>query len=877
VGETEGPPAAGARYRFAGVASPVIDGVPGPDVDVVVEWGGGLLFLLTSPGPDRGGLTWIVADDEDAEVTAGDTGVTVRLGPLDAPVAPPMWWGTAIGPLGGVAFPHEARAGAVDLSLDGETLVGTVRLTGAGPDGGETRYEATIRCRPALVPATGDAFGEDIFEEGTRNTAGAALGNAVGDAFGNAVGGTSANAVDGSPPASASPIDRLMDIDRRIAAATDLSRLLDHMKEAVELRRELSVGITATAAFSRWLADVRAGLVFDRDMLAAVTAHAYLPDGAADDAGPAPAQDDAGHDAGHDAGLGELLRAAEEEMAGAALRLGRIEGAPLDPARLAEEVDAAADILIAAETRLRRIAGRVLAADRHILPPAHPLRLDRERLLALLDSASGDPEIGRLEAAWDDAIAHVADDPTLSMSVKTVAVALTGSASRLRHLRDHLGRLDPVGHACRTREGNAVAISRLGRRMELWRARIATDWERILMMDRTRPVHGHLVGTLLDLGGPLEALVASESVRARAFADLVSGRRPAPVPTPARLSAVLRAHGAPLVEYFLDGDRLIIFLAGPDGTVEAVEVRVDPDALLGWVDELHHRLRTAEVDRTRLRELLRLLGGVLWDPIAHRLPAGRGAADPLTVVPHDHLLRVPFHALIDALGRYVVEHHATTVLPAASILAALMARRADAPPPSRGICALVDPEPMPAGLPPLPLLRAHFGVVGGMFPEADLHVGAAATRSALIEGAARRPAVLCLATHAEVVPGDPMASFVALAGDRLTARAVQAMELPARLVVLAACETGAGRVTGDGVIGLSRAFLAAGPLAVLMTLWPITERDSLRLLRRFHDLQVNSGYGTAAALRAAQCSLLADGGGDDPERWAAFTLFGLPD
>ncbi|HEX8005727.1 MAG TPA: CHAT domain-containing protein, partial [Trebonia sp.] len=148
------------------------------------------------------------------------------------------------------------------------------------------------------------------------------------------------------------------------------------------------------------------------------------------------------------------------------------------------------------------------------------------------------------------------------------------------------------------------------------------------------------------------------------------------------------------------------------------------------------------------------------------------------------------------------------------------------------------------------------------------------TDAALREGASRRPGVLCLATHAEALPLDPMASFVALASGKLTADVVHGLDLPVPLVVLAACETGGGQVTGDGVIGLSRAFLSAGPVAVLMTLWPVVERDSLRLLRRFHDVHLNTSLGTAQALRAAQCSMVA--GAASPQSWAAFTLFGLP-
>ncbi|GAA0441369.1 hypothetical protein Acor_72770 [Acrocarpospora corrugata] len=446
---------------------------------------------------------------------------------------------------------------------------------------------------------------------------------------------------------------------------------------------------------------------------------------------------------------------------------------------------------------------------------------------------------------------------------------LTGAVARLEHYRGYLQRLDPVGNARLFRASNTEVIARLGRYIEQWRARIVTDWERILMMEQARELHGCLVGTMLDLGAPIDALAASEMARARAFADLMTGRDAAPALTPARMTALLAEYDRPIVEYFRFEDRLIIFVADPDGTVETVDSQVDGPALTALTEELQHWFRVTKVDDLRVRDLFRALGEILWDPIAHLLPE-----DPetvVTLVPHDALLSVPFHALRDADGKYLVERHATTVLPAASILPPLLARRTSGEKPSR-ICALVDPEPMPAGYRRLPILRNGFRVVSELFAEAEIYRGAEATDVALLDGVSRRPGVLCLASHAEALPADPMASFVALASGKLTADVVHTLDLPVPLVVLAACETGSGQVTGDGVIGLSRAFLSAGPVAVLMTLWPVIERDSLRLLRRFHDVHLNTPLGTAQALRAAQCSMVAA----SPQSWAAFTLFGLP-
>ncbi|MFC4589255.1 CHAT domain-containing protein [Sphaerisporangium corydalis] len=803
-------------------------------MDISVEWGNSPQFLLASPGKAPGGLFWIVTDADEADVhphdpagpgpgPSADFGVTVRLGPAQAPVAWPIWWASVVSPMGDrFDLPREARTGVAEITVRGDVLYGSVRFSGVALDGSPACYEAVLRGHRAPGDESADPPASTLPAPG-------------GDLPGFPVQVSDRFAPAGRQDAGPGPvISRVNALDEQVSldfAAGRFDALLDHLGEAVGLRRELGVGATATAAWGRFLAGVRDSLATDQEVLAAIAARGHL---------------------------GSVIAPAAAAIASAAGRLRHLDPEPPGLTELAAGVREAAGILTGLAARLRG------------------LEADRERWTTRDVAEAG-----------------------LVLTAKDTAVALTGSATRLEHHRDHLRALDPVGHARRTQEANRSALARMTRYVELWRARAATDWDKILTMERARPLHGRLVGAFLDLGGARDALAASEMARARAYADLMTGRRTAPVLTPARMSALLGEYGGPLVEYFLHRDRLIIFVVAQDGTLRTADQRVDGGALLVRIDELHEHLRAERVDGPRLNGLLRELGAVLWDPVARWLPADPETA--LAVVPHEALLRVPFHALAGADGRRLAERHTTTVLPAASILPTLLSRRThmpSSPPPAPPvpahrmaggpgrsgepvrpvprICALVDPEPMPDGLPALRTLRTRFGLVSDLFPGAEVHIGDAATETAMVEGAARRPSVLCLATHAEALPDDPMGSFVALASGRLTAAAVHELDLPARLVVLAACETGAGRVTGDGVIGLSRAFLAAGPLAVLMTLWPVRERDSLHLLRRFHDLHLNSGLGTAGALRAAHLSLLAERP-DDPQRWAAFTLFGLAD
>lgn len=99
-----------------------------------------------------------------------------------------------------------------------------------------------------------------------------------------------------------------------------------------------------------------------------------------------------------------------------------------------------------------------------------------------------------------------------------------------------------------------------------------------------------------------------------------------------------------------------------------------------------------------------------------------------------------------------------------------------------------------------------------------------------------------------------------------------------RLVVLAACETFAGRDEHlEGTPTLAHAFLAAGVPTVVGTLWKIDDRSAHALFTTFHR-HVAGGAPAGDALRLAQLALLRGGdrGQRRPSSWAGVTLAGVP-
>jgi CHAT domain-containing protein len=82
------------------------------------------------------------------------------------------------------------------------------------------------------------------------------------------------------------------------------------------------------------------------------------------------------------------------------------------------------------------------------------------------------------------------------------------------------------------------------------------------------------------------------------------------------------------------------------------------------------------------------------------------------------------------------------------------------------------------------------------------------------------------------------------------------LKLNADLVVLSACDTGLGKLReGEGIIGLTRAFLYAGASSTVVSLWKVEDQSTSLLMEQFH-LRLKQGVSKAEALRQAKLEIL---------------------
>ena len=185
---------------------------------------------------------------------------------------------------------------------------------------------------------------------------------------------------------------------------------------------------------------------------------------------------------------------------------------------------------------------------------------------------------------------------------------------------------------------------------------------------------------------------------------------------------------------------------------------------------------------------------------------------------------------------------------------------------------------------PLPGTREEVKALG-----TQALLGADASEAGFRVAVAKRPRwrAVHFACHGLVDPERPMLSSLALtaSGDDdgfLTALDVFRMKIPADLVVLSACETGKGKIVkGEGIVGLTRAFMFAGAPRVIVSLWKVDDQATRALMTKFYELwnpkDGSKGLATAASLKRAQEFVASQEKWKHPYYWAAWVLWGLPD
>ena len=280
--------------------------------------------------------------------------------------------------------------------------------------------------------------------------------------------------------------------------------------------------------------------------------------------------------------------------------------------------------------------------------------------------------------------------------------------------------------------------------------------------------------------------------------------------------------------------------------------------------------------------MFRELYKVLIQPIEELLPTETNAH--VTFIPQKSLFLLPFPALQDAEGKYLIEKH--TILTAPSIQALDFIRHQQRVKELGSEVLIVGNPTMPKmiqeiGQPPQQLRplpgSEQEAIEIARLLKTKVLTGDEATKSAILQKMPKAR-IIHLATHGllDDFKGKSIPGALALApyGEDegiLTTEDILSLELNAELLVLSACDTGRGRITGDGVVGLSRSFISAGASSIVVSLWAVSDAPTAFLMKAFYQ-NLKNNLDKAQALRQAMLMTMKQN--PNPRAWAAFTLIG---
>lgn len=296
---------------------------------------------------------------------------------------------------------------------------------------------------------------------------------------------------------------------------------------------------------------------------------------------------------------------------------------------------------------------------------------------------------------------------------------------------------------------------------------------------------------------------------------------------------------------------------------------------------------TDEPNRSFERYLLRQLHSSLIEPIADLLPPNPN--DLVVIVPQDSLFLIPFSALQEADRSFFLNHHTSLTVPSIQVLGLSQSFPRESFSSSQSSILLAGNPTMPTtSLAPLPYSEQEVQEIGRLLQVSPL-LGDAATETS-VRALMPTAEIIHLATHGlfnygqstdrreQDIPGAivlaPQSPTTSGTDGFLTSAEILDFRLNADLVVLSACNTGRGEITGDGVVGLSRSFLSAGTRSVAASLWAVADDSTAFIMTHFYE-NLRQGQSKVQALR--QAMLTAQQAYYQPFNWAAFTLIGAPD
>jgi CHAT domain-containing protein len=266
------------------------------------------------------------------------------------------------------------------------------------------------------------------------------------------------------------------------------------------------------------------------------------------------------------------------------------------------------------------------------------------------------------------------------------------------------------------------------------------------------------------------------------------------------------------------------------------------------------------------------------------------------IVPDGSLFELPFEALLAAepvaggdwrKQPFFARSHATLYAPSSTVYVSMKAAARDQDY-EHDLLAVGNPDVATLTengkpLSPLPFAGAEVAAISQRVKESRKIVltGVGASEAAVKHELGNdAPRVVHLATHGLVDAREPIRSSVALTpGDNedgyFHTLEILAIPMHSQLVVMSACESARGEISrGEGVVGLSRAFLASGAGSVVASLWAVSDESTAELMKTFYERMLGKKQPASRALNEARLALIDTEKYSHPFYWSPFVVTG---
>jgi len=377
---------------------------------------------------------------------------------------------------------------------------------------------------------------------------------------------------------------------------------------------------------------------------------------------------------------------------------------------------------------------------------------------------------------------------------------------------------------------------------------------------------------------PGDALHVAELSRARTLSEGLSGEGTAPSRPGDRLSPQKTANtlNASLLFYWIGHNCSYLWVISPTKTSY---FKLPPASVIDPVVADYRKvlLRMHDAEDEGSAEGKKLYA-MLVEPARKLIPPG----SQIVVLPSESLYGLNFETLIvpDPQPHFWIEDVTLTTGSSLTMLAASANRPT---PKDKTLFLIGDTKPPNPPFAPLPQAAEEMKQVRKYFLGTQTRVleGGSATPSAFLKGNPEQFSYLHFVTHGTASHTRPLESAVILSqeGDsyKLYARDIVQHRLNANLVTISACNgAGTRAYSGEGLVGLSWAFLRAGAHNVIGALWEVSDASTPQLMDAFYR-ELFQGKDPATALRNAKLGLLHSADPDsvfkNPFYWAPFQLY----